>query len=111
MAMHGGGWWSYLSASEEKPKVTPALMRRVLTYSKPYRWQILWMLILILAGTGLTLLTPLLLRTLIDTTIPGGRCRSADLDFARFTNHPGIRRRDQRISEKVECQYWRGSDL
>ncbi len=72
MAMHGGGWWSYLSASEEKPKVTPALMRRVLTYSKPYRWQILWMLILILAGTGLTLLTPLLLRTLIDTTIPEG---------------------------------------
>ena len=70
MGFHGGGWWSYLSASEEKPKVTWALLRRVLEHSRPYRWQIVGMLMMILVNTGLTLLTPLLLRTLIDQTIP-----------------------------------------
>ncbi len=45
-------------------------MRRVLTYSLPYRWQIIGMLAAILASTGLALLTPLILRTLIDQTIP-----------------------------------------
>lgn len=45
-------------------------MRRVLHYGKPYRWQIFGMLLLILINTGLTLLTPLILRDLIDRTIP-----------------------------------------
>jgi ATP-binding cassette subfamily B protein len=72
MGFHGGGWWSYLTASEERPKVTWALLRRVLTYARPYRWQIIGMLITILINTGLTLLTPLILRTLIDKTIPQG---------------------------------------
>ncbi len=30
MGMHGGGWWGYLGAAEEKPKVSWALLRRVL---------------------------------------------------------------------------------
>jgi ATP-binding cassette, subfamily B, bacterial len=72
MGFHGGGWWSYLSASEEKPKVSWALLRRVLAYADPYRWQIVGMLITILINTGLTLLTPLILRRLIDQTIPQG---------------------------------------
>jgi len=72
MGFHGAGWWGYLSAAEEKPRVTWELLRRVLTYSKPYRWQITWMLLAILVNTGLTLLTPLILRTLIDQTIPQG---------------------------------------
>jgi ATP-binding cassette subfamily B protein len=72
MAFHGGGWWGFLSASEERPKVTWALMRRVLTYARPYRWQIVGMLLTITVSTGLTLLTPLILRTLIDQTIPQG---------------------------------------
>jgi ATP-binding cassette subfamily B protein len=72
MGFHGGGWWGYLSASEQKPKVTWALLKRVIAYSKPYRWQILGMLLAILINTGLTLLTPLILRTMIDTTIPQG---------------------------------------
>jgi ATP-binding cassette subfamily B protein len=65
-----GGWFTLLNAPEEKPRVTWALLRRVLSYSLPYRWQISVMLAAILAGTGLTLLTPLILRTLIDQTIP-----------------------------------------
>ncbi len=48
------------------------LLRRVLQYAKPYRWRIGGMLILILANTALMLLTPLVLRDLIDHTIPSG---------------------------------------
>ena len=72
MAFHGGGWFSYLSSSDEKPKVTIGLLRRVMGYSRPYRWQLVSMLVLILFSTGLTLLTPLILRNLIDKVIPSG---------------------------------------
>jgi ATP-binding cassette subfamily B protein len=47
-------------------------MRRVLRYSYPYRYKIMGMLVMILTTTGLTLLTPLILRDLIDRTIPSG---------------------------------------
>jgi ATP-binding cassette, subfamily B, bacterial len=70
MGFHGGGWWSYLSSPDEKPKVTWSLLKRVLAYSNPYRLKIVGMLVLILISAGLTLLTPLILRDLIDTTIP-----------------------------------------
>ena len=70
MGFHGGGWFSYLGASEKRPKVTWQLLRRVFTYAKPYRGRIIAMLVLILFSTGLTLLTPLVLRDLIDRTIP-----------------------------------------
>jgi ATP-binding cassette, subfamily B, bacterial len=70
MGFHGGGWWSYISSPDEKPKVTWSLLRRVLHYSDAYRWKIVGMLFLILASAGLTLLTPLILRDLIDRTIP-----------------------------------------
>ena len=69
---HSGGWWGFLSATEEKPKVTWGLLKRVMQYSRPYQRQILGMLVLILISTGLTLLTPLILRQLIDKTIPNG---------------------------------------
>jgi ATP-binding cassette subfamily B protein len=72
MGFHGGGWHSYLRSADEKPKVTRDLLKRVLGYSKPYRWQLVAMLVLILGSTGLTLLTPLILRDLIDKTIPSG---------------------------------------
>jgi ATP-binding cassette subfamily B protein len=75
MGFHGGGWFSVLSAPDEKPKVTWALLKRVLAYSRPYRWHIASMLVMILLGTGLTLLTPLILRILIDQTIPSGDAR------------------------------------
>jgi ATP-binding cassette subfamily B protein len=72
MGFHGGGWWSYLGSADEKPKVTWGLLKRVLRYSRNYRWQIVGMLVMILINTGLTLLTPLILRDLIDHTIPSG---------------------------------------
>jgi len=72
MGFHSGVWRPYLKSADEKPKVTRDLLKRVLGYSKPYRWQLVAMLVLILGSTGLTLLTPLILRDLIDKTIPSG---------------------------------------
>ena len=68
--MHGSGWHSFIRSGDEKPKVTWALLKRVLGYSVAYRWQIVGMLVLILASTGLSLVSPLIVRDLIDRTIP-----------------------------------------
>ncbi len=75
MMFHGSGWFTYLRAPEERPRVTAALLRRVLRYARPYRWPIAGMLAMILLTTGLTLLTPLILRDLIDRTLPAADLR------------------------------------
>jgi ATP-binding cassette subfamily B protein len=64
------GMRSMINAPDEKPKITRQLVRRVLHYAKPYRWLIGVMLLFVLLTTGLMLLTPLILRDLIDNTIP-----------------------------------------
>jgi ATP-binding cassette subfamily B protein len=58
------------NAPDENPKITWGLMKRVWSYARPYRWWILGMLAITLAVTGLGLLTPLILRDLIDRTLP-----------------------------------------
>ena len=72
--MHGhGGWFgSYMRSESKPPKVTRELLMRVLTYARPYRWQITGMLAMILIGTGLSLLIPLIFRRMIDVVIPAG---------------------------------------
>jgi len=70
MGFGGFGWWHSLGSDSPKPKVTWQLLRRVLTYARPYRLKIAIMLVLILVTTGLTLVTPLGMRDLIDRTIP-----------------------------------------
>jgi ATP-binding cassette subfamily B protein len=70
--MYGGGWFSYLSSTDEKPKVTRDLLLRVLKYARPYWFHIAGILISILASTALTLASPLIMRDLIDNTIPSG---------------------------------------
>ncbi len=73
MGFHcGGGWFGMMGASDQKPKITWALLRRVITYGRAYRGRLVLVLLLILATTGLSLLTPLVLRDLIDRTIPTG---------------------------------------
>jgi ATP-binding cassette subfamily B protein len=74
MGFHGGGggWWGFMGGTDEKPKVTWALLWRVLAYARPYRWHIAGTLLLILITTGLQLLSPLIFRDLIDHTIPAG---------------------------------------
>jgi ATP-binding cassette subfamily B protein len=66
----GGGWFMSMRATDEKPRVTWSLLRRVLAYARPYRWQIVTMLAMILTTTGLGLLSPLVTRDLIDRTLP-----------------------------------------
>ena len=68
--MHGSGWHSFIRSGDEKPKVTWVLLKRVLGYSVAYRWQITGMLVLILVSSGLSLVSPLIVRDLIDRTIP-----------------------------------------
>ena len=55
---------------DEKPKVTRELLLRVLTYARGYWWHIAGMLVTILLTTGLSLLTPLIFRNMIDVVIP-----------------------------------------
>jgi ATP-binding cassette subfamily B protein len=71
MAFHSG-WWAYVKSDGKKPNISKALLSRVLSYARPYTWRIAGMLALILITTGLTLLNPLILRDLIDRTIPAG---------------------------------------
>jgi ATP-binding cassette subfamily B protein len=70
--MHGYGWFAYMRSDNERPKVTRDLLKRVLTYALPYKWQITGMLVMILIGTGLSLLIPLIFRRMIDVVIPAG---------------------------------------
>ena len=65
-----GGLRSMIDATDEKPKITRQLLKRVLHYAKPYRGRIVAVLGLILAQTGLMLLIPLIIRDLLDHTIP-----------------------------------------
>jgi ATP-binding cassette subfamily B protein len=67
---HGGGWFMYVRSGDEKPKVTRDLLLRVLSYARGYWWHIGGMLVTILLTTGLSLLTPLIFRHMIDIVLP-----------------------------------------
>ncbi|GAC1647789.1 MAG: ABC transporter ATP-binding protein [Herpetosiphon sp.] len=70
--MNGGGWWSYLRYDEQAtaPQINRSLLLRVAYHARPYRWQVVALLIAILIGSLLDLLSPLLLRDLIDHALP-----------------------------------------
>ncbi|MFH1908554.1 MAG: ABC transporter ATP-binding protein [Chloroflexota bacterium] len=68
--MHRYGWFAYMRSGDQKPKVTRELLLRVLAYARPYWNQIGGMLVTILLSTGLSLLTPLIFRNMIDVVIP-----------------------------------------
>jgi ATP-binding cassette, subfamily B, bacterial len=65
-------WFAYVRSGDEHPQVTSQLMKRVFTYARPYWKPITGMLVAILISTGLTLLTPLIFRNMIDQVIPAG---------------------------------------
>jgi len=69
------GMRGLVNAPDEKPAITWPLLRRVLAYARPYRWLMAAMLALILAHSALALVTPLVMRDLIDRTIPAGNVR------------------------------------
>jgi len=58
--------------TDEKPRLTRRLLKRVWQYARSYRWRILVILVITLATTGLGLLPPLILRDLLDRTLPAG---------------------------------------
>jgi ATP-binding cassette subfamily B protein len=62
--------FAFIRSGDQKPKVTKELLLRVLAYAKPYWWHIGGMLVTILLTTGLSLLTPLIFRYLIDKVLP-----------------------------------------
>jgi ATP-binding cassette subfamily B protein len=63
-------WHSIFTNTGDKSRVTWPLLRRVMGYAWPYRWLIAGMLLTILAHTVLGLLRPLILRDLLDRTLP-----------------------------------------
>ncbi|MCA9969451.1 MAG: ABC transporter ATP-binding protein [Anaerolineales bacterium] len=70
--MHGSGWFAYIRHDEaqDRPAVTRALLRRVWEFARPYQGQVLLLLLTILLTSGLSLISPLLFRELIDVAIP-----------------------------------------
>ena len=72
--IHGGGGGGRfgvgINAPDERPQVTWVLLKRVAGYARPYIWFILLMLFFTLVTSGLSLLNPLILRDLIDRTLP-----------------------------------------
>ena len=73
--MRGMGWREVIRSPDEKPELTWPLIRRVLAYARPYRAALAGMFLLIVATTALGLATPLLVRRLIDRTLPAGDLR------------------------------------
>ncbi|MEO0561972.1 MAG: ABC transporter transmembrane domain-containing protein, partial [Chloroflexota bacterium] len=70
-----GGMYRYLFDSGNSTnfnKVTWGLVKRVMAYARPYTTQIILMFAAILVSTALGLLSPLIIRELIDNTIPNG---------------------------------------
>jgi ATP-binding cassette subfamily B protein len=69
--MHHSGFGAFMRHDEtQSPEVDGALVRRVLAYAKPYRAHLIIVIVTIVVITLLSLLPPLLMRTLIDTAIP-----------------------------------------
>jgi len=71
--MHGVRRW----ANTENTKFTLSwpLIKRVYSYAKPYRSSLAVILLIILITSGLHLLNPLIMREMIDRTIPSGDTR------------------------------------
>ncbi len=64
-------YYHFLSdAPDERTRFTWGLFKRVLGYGRPYIKLIIWMLVLTVARAGISLIVPLILRHLIDETLP-----------------------------------------
>lgn len=72
MGFHSSGWWAFLSHDESRarPTVDRHLIWRVWEFARPYQTRVIALIITIFAITGLSLVTPILLRELIDTALP-----------------------------------------
>jgi ATP-binding cassette, subfamily B, bacterial len=69
--MHPGSFGAFMRHDEsQSPDVDRVLLSRVLGYARPYRRQLVYVLVTIVVITILSLAPPLLMRTLIDDAIP-----------------------------------------
>jgi ATP-binding cassette subfamily B protein len=70
--MFHGGWWSYLSYDDSKPKpvLDRQLLRRVFAYGRPHWRAVVIVMVTIVAISLLDLIPPLLYRELIDHVLP-----------------------------------------
>ena len=69
--MHPGSFGAFMRHDESvSPDVDRVLLSRVLGYARPYRRQLVYVLMTIVVITILSLAPPLLMRTLIDDAIP-----------------------------------------
>lgn len=68
----GGGWWAYFNHDEanDRPVVTRELLIRAWSFARPYSGKVLLLLMGIILTTGVSLISPLLMRSLIDDAIP-----------------------------------------
>ncbi len=57
---------------DKRPNLSWVLIRRVWTFARPYRWRVVGLLITILLITAISLISPLLFRSMIDVAIPEG---------------------------------------
>jgi ATP-binding cassette subfamily B protein len=70
--MRGIGRMAVLNPEDKQPRVSRALLLRVMGYARPYLRQILGMLLMILFSAGLSLVSPLIFREMIDRVLPAG---------------------------------------
>jgi ATP-binding cassette subfamily B protein len=70
---HGGGWYSYLQYDEDQdqPAIDRRLLRRVWGYGRPYRGDLIGVLFTVLVISGLSVVPPILTRSIVDQALPG----------------------------------------
>ncbi len=78
---HTGGWWSYLRYDEDQkpPDIDRSLLRRVFAYARPYRVELLGVLVTIVIISSLSVVPSLLIRELVDRAIPQRDIRTLTL--------------------------------
>ncbi len=94
-----------------KPQLTRKLLLRVLSYARAYRAQIIGMLVMILITTGLSLLTPLIFRRMIDVVIPHKDLKGLTLLALALLMIPVLGGIDRHPPAPVERRGGRGRDL
>ncbi len=64
---------------DKRPNLSWVLIRRVWDFARPYRWRVVGLLITILLISGISLISPMLFREMIDVAIPQGNSQMITL--------------------------------
>lgn len=67
---YGLGRVRFMDADEQAAKPSWKLLKRILSYFKPYRWPLVLAILIILIQTSLSLVPPLVLRSIVDEAFP-----------------------------------------